>query len=76
MKAPVDTAIDFALKTPGFGTGLYDREGGLKVGQKKTYDVTITRTTGPTVPSGTSCTWRTTGAHVQDRRQRRGRPCR
>ncbi|MER6009821.1 S8 family serine peptidase [Streptomyces bluensis] len=46
VKAPVDTAIDFALKTPGFGTGVYDREGGLKVGQKKTYDVTITRTSG------------------------------
>ncbi len=46
VKAPVDTAIDFALKTPGFGTGIYDREGGLKVGQKKTYDVTITRTSG------------------------------
>lgn len=46
VKAPVDTAIDYALKTPGFGTGLYDREGGLKVGQKKTYDVTITRTSG------------------------------
>ncbi|MFF8727321.1 S8 family serine peptidase [Streptomyces sp. NPDC015171] len=47
VKAPVDTAIDDALKTPGFGTGLYDREGGLKAGQKKTYDVTITRTSGP-----------------------------
>ncbi|MEU6033074.1 S8 family serine peptidase [Streptomyces tauricus] len=47
VKAPVDTAIDFALKTPGFGTGLYDREGGIEVGQKKTYDVTLTRTTGP-----------------------------
>ncbi|MEY9992493.1 hypothetical protein ABIE67_004525 [Streptomyces sp. V4I8] len=47
VKAPVDTALDQALKTPGFGTGLYDREGGLKAGQKKTYDVTITRTTGP-----------------------------
>ncbi|MFM9552129.1 S8 family serine peptidase [Streptomyces caniscabiei] len=46
VKAPVDTAIDFALKTPGFGTGVYDREGGLKVGQKKTYEVTITRTSG------------------------------
>ena len=46
VKAPVDTAIDYALKTPGFGTGLYDREGGLKAGAKKTYDVTITRTTG------------------------------
>ncbi|MER7969308.1 S8 family serine peptidase [Streptomyces sp. NPDC096080] len=46
VKAPVDTAIDYALKTPGFGTGLYDREGGLKAGQKKSYDITITRTTG------------------------------
>ncbi|MET9449190.1 S8 family serine peptidase [Streptomyces cinerochromogenes] len=47
VKAPVDTAIDYALKTPGFGTGLYDREGGLKAGEKKTYEVTITRTSGP-----------------------------
>ncbi|WP_217127768.1 S8 family serine peptidase [Streptomyces sp. AC558_RSS880] len=47
VKAPVDTAIDQFLKTPGYGTGLYDREGGLKAGQKKTYDITITRTSGP-----------------------------
>ncbi|MDQ0961742.1 hypothetical protein QFZ66_005620 [Streptomyces sp. B4I13] len=47
VKAPVDTALDQALKTPGFGTGVYDRESGLKAGQKKTYDVTITRTSGP-----------------------------
>ncbi|MEU6093518.1 S8 family serine peptidase [Streptomyces sp. NPDC047079] len=47
VKAPVDTAIDYALKTPGFGTGLYDREGGLKAGDKKTYEITITRTSGP-----------------------------
>ncbi|CAL9445685.1 S8 family serine peptidase [Streptomyces sp. enrichment culture] len=46
VKAPVDTAIDQFLKTPGHGTGLYDREGGLKAGQKKTYEITITRTTG------------------------------
>jgi hypothetical protein len=46
IKAPVDTAIDQFLKTPGFGTGLYDRESGLKSGQKKTYEVTITRTSG------------------------------
>ncbi|MGA5649298.1 S8 family serine peptidase [Streptomyces seoulensis] len=46
VKAPVDTALDGALKTPGFGTGLYDREGGLKSGQRKTYEVTVTRTTG------------------------------
>ncbi|MFP3991361.1 S8 family serine peptidase [Streptomyces sp. E11-3] len=47
VKAPVDTALSDNLKEPGFGTGLYDREGGLKVGKSKTYDVTITRTTGP-----------------------------
>ncbi|MFF6982461.1 S8 family serine peptidase [Streptomyces sp. NPDC008343] len=47
VKAPVDTALDQALKTPGSGTGLYDREGGLKAGKKKTYDVTVTRTSGP-----------------------------
>ncbi|WP_369378967.1 S8 family serine peptidase [Streptomyces sp. cg36] len=47
VKAPVSTAISYALKTPGFGTGIYDREGGLKAGEKKTYDVTVTRTTGP-----------------------------
>nr|WP_234382498.1 S8 family serine peptidase [Streptomyces dysideae] len=47
VKAPVHTVLDQFLKTPGFGTGLYDREGGLKAGQKKTYDVTITRTSGP-----------------------------
>jgi hypothetical protein len=46
VQAPVDTAIDQFLKTPGQGTGVYDREGGLKAGQKKTYDVTLTRTSG------------------------------
>ncbi len=50
VSAPVDTALDQKLKTPGFGTGIYDREGGLKAGQKKTYPVTITRTSGPDVP--------------------------
>ncbi|MQY32483.1 hypothetical protein SRB17_04320 [Streptomyces sp. RB17] len=47
VEAPVDTALDQALKTPGHGTGLYDREGGLKAGEKKTYDITLTRTSGP-----------------------------
>lgn len=46
VKAPVDTALDQSLKTPGFGSGLYDREGGLKAGQKKTYEITLTRTSG------------------------------
>ncbi|MEU0397811.1 S8 family serine peptidase [Streptomyces sp. NPDC006208] len=58
VKAPVDTSIDFALKEPGFGTGLYDREGGLKAGQKKTYDVTITRTTGPDRPIEHELDWK------------------
>ncbi|MEV5434826.1 S8 family serine peptidase [Streptomyces sp. NPDC052682] len=47
VKAPVDTAMDDKLKTPGYGTGIYDREGGLKAGVKRTYEVTITRTSGP-----------------------------
>ncbi|ELP63038.1 peptidase families S8 and S53 [Streptomyces turgidiscabies Car8] len=50
VKAPVDTALDQSLETPGFGAGLYDREGGLKAGQKKSYDVTLTRTSGPDAP--------------------------
>ncbi|MEV5017238.1 S8 family serine peptidase [Streptomyces sp. NPDC053780] len=46
VQAPVDTAIDQFLKTPGKGAGLYDREGGLKAGERKTYEITLTRTTG------------------------------
>ncbi|MFF3750224.1 S8 family serine peptidase [Streptomyces sp. NPDC002018] len=58
VKAPVDTAIEEFLETPGFGTGLYDREGGLQAGQKKTYDVTITRTTGPAGPVEHRLKWK------------------
>ncbi|MEU6484723.1 S8 family serine peptidase [Streptomyces sp. NPDC046887] len=58
VKAPVDTAIDFALKTPGFGTGLYDREGGLKVKQRKVYDLVITRTAGPDKPVRHELDWK------------------
>ncbi|MFF4216621.1 S8 family serine peptidase [Streptomyces nondiastaticus] len=47
VKAPVSTALSSALKTPGFGTGIYDREGGLKAGETRAYEVTITRTSGP-----------------------------
>ncbi|MGW7066035.1 S8 family serine peptidase [Streptomyces sp. NPDC054855] len=45
VQAPVDTALEQELKKPG--TGIHDREGGLKTGEKRTYDVTITRTSGP-----------------------------
>ncbi|WP_345036238.1 S8 family serine peptidase [Streptomyces sannanensis] len=58
VKAPVDTALDQYLRTPGFGTGVYDREGGLKTGQKKTYDVTVTRTTGPARPVEHELHWK------------------
>ncbi|MEX3099850.1 S8 family serine peptidase [Streptomyces sp. ST1015] len=47
VKAPVSTALSGSLKEPGFGTGIYDREGGLKAGEKRTYDVVVTRTSGP-----------------------------
>ncbi|MEO3973871.1 S8 family serine peptidase [Streptomyces sp. CAU 1734] len=47
VKAPVDTKLSDRLQTPGFGAGLYDREGGLKVGVPKSYEITVTRTTGP-----------------------------
>ncbi|MEW2446274.1 S8 family serine peptidase [Streptomyces parvulus] len=46
VQAPVDTAIDQFLETPGRGTGLYDREGGLKPGERRTYEITLTRTSG------------------------------
>ncbi|WP_328925749.1 S8 family serine peptidase [Streptomyces sp. NBC_00190] len=58
VKAPVDTAIDQFLKNPGFGTGLYDREGGLKVGQKKVYNVVVTRTTGVKYGTRHNLSWR------------------
>ncbi|WTL48299.1 S8 family serine peptidase [Streptomyces sp. NBC_01497] len=47
VEAPVDTVLSGALATPGRGPGVYDREGGLTVGGSRTYDVTVTRTTGP-----------------------------
>ncbi|GCD45780.1 S8 family serine peptidase [Streptomyces paromomycinus] len=50
VRAPVKTALSDFLKTPGYGTGLYDREGGLKVRQSRTYEITLTRTTGPDRP--------------------------
>ncbi|MDX6330534.1 MAG: hypothetical protein QOI83_2917, partial [Streptomycetaceae bacterium] len=57
VKAPVNTVYSSALATPGFGTGIYDREGGLKTGQRRTYEVTITRTTGPDRPVGHTLEW-------------------
>ncbi|KPI02202.1 Tripeptidyl-peptidase II [Actinobacteria bacterium OK074] len=50
VDAPVDTVLAGQLTTPGHGTGLYDREGAPAAGQSKTYDVTVTRTSGPDGP--------------------------
>ncbi|HQV82595.1 MAG TPA: S8 family serine peptidase [Ornithinibacter sp.] len=48
--APVCTVISDFLATPDRGTGVYNRcaagEGGHKVGQSKTYQVKVTRTSG------------------------------
>jgi hypothetical protein len=57
VKAPVNTVLSAFLHTPGFGTGVYDREGGLEVGQQKTYDVTVTRTSGPAYAGLHTLTW-------------------
>lgn len=59
VKAPVKSALSDYLKTPGFGTGVYDRESGLKPGQSKTYDLTVTRTSGPTGTVWHTLRWRT-----------------
>ncbi|WFE36699.1 S8 family serine peptidase [Micromonospora sp. WMMD975] len=49
--APVCTPISDFLATPDRGTGIYNRcapgQGGQKVGQARTYQVKVTRTTGP-----------------------------
>ncbi|MEU4683967.1 S8 family serine peptidase [Streptomyces xinghaiensis] len=57
VSAPVDTVLSGYLKTPHRGTGVYDREGGLKVRQSRTYDVTVTRTSGPDRPVRHELNW-------------------
>ncbi|CAG6393222.1 S8 family serine peptidase [Streptomyces cocklensis] len=57
VKAPVDTALSSYLRTPGYGTGVYDREGGLAAGQQRTYNVTVTRTSGPAYAQLHTLSW-------------------
>ncbi|WP_052851110.1 S8 family serine peptidase [Streptomyces avicenniae] len=47
VTAPVDHAQSEYLATPDSGTGVYDRESAPAVGERESYQVTITRTTGP-----------------------------
>ncbi|MQY15100.1 hypothetical protein SRB5_52780 [Streptomyces sp. RB5] len=58
VKAPVNTGLSAYLKTPGFGTGLYDREAGPAAGTSKWYDVTVTRTSGPAGATLHRLSWR------------------
>ncbi|WP_419994948.1 S8 family serine peptidase [Streptomyces boninensis] len=58
VKAPVDSALDGFLKTPGFGTGIYDRESGPAVGKSETYEMTLTRTSGSSKSSLHTLTWK------------------
>lgn len=57
VKAPVDTTLSSYLQTPGYGTGVYDREGGLKTGRQRTYSVTVTRTGGAAAAQLQTLTW-------------------
>lgn len=50
VTAPVDHVLDESLQTPGSGTGIYDRESAPAAGESETYQVTLTRTTGPDRP--------------------------
>ncbi|ARQ70654.1 S8 family serine peptidase [Streptomyces marincola] len=50
VRAPVDHDMAEYLAEPGFGTGVYDRESAPAVGESESYEVTITRTTGPERP--------------------------
>lgn len=59
--APVCTPLSDFLATPGSGQGIYNRcasaDGGQKPGQKKSYAVTLTRTSGPASPAAHQISW-------------------
>jgi subtilisin family serine protease len=50
VQAPVSHALSEFLATPGTGAGIYDRETAPAAGKSKTYEVTVTRTSGPNRP--------------------------
>lgn len=61
VSAPVCSVLSKLLAEPNKGTGLYNRcgaaDGGQKVGEARTYDVTITRTAGPENATKHSLEW-------------------
>lgn len=50
VTAPVTSALSEFLPTPNLGTGVYDRGPSVKAGKAKSYQVTVTRTSGPDRP--------------------------
>jgi hypothetical protein len=50
VAAPVDHALSEFLATPHSGSGIYDRESAPAVGKSETYELTVTRTSGPKYP--------------------------
>jgi subtilisin family serine protease len=61
VSAPVCTAISQFLATPNRGTGVYNRcaagAGGQRAGERRSYDITITRTSGPAGARPHSLSW-------------------
>ncbi|OLR90071.1 S8 family serine peptidase [Actinokineospora bangkokensis] len=53
---PVNTVLSGFLKTPGIGTGIYDREG-VKAGTTYTRTYTLTRTSGSAAPVTYKVDW-------------------
>jgi len=52
----VNTLLSGLLRTPGFGQGIYDREG-VKAGQSYTREYTFTRTKGGSAPITYNLSW-------------------
>ena len=52
----VDTVLSGFLATPGFGEGIYEREG-LAIGKATPIDYTITRTSGPSKSVNYNVSW-------------------
>ncbi|MFW6693683.1 S8 family serine peptidase [Streptomyces sp. MAR4 CNX-425] len=79
VEAPVDTVLDGLLETPGTGTGVYDRESGPARGESETYEITLTRTSGPVRATRHELEWRGNDGTFRllgddDVRLRRGKP--
>ncbi len=55
-QAPVATVLSGFLATPGFGPGIYQREG-LAAGATRTLDIVFTRTKGPSQAKSYDLSW-------------------